>query len=298
MSTCSLKIMLLSMVLILFSASGNSESNGFLCLLGETDRGWQVFRHDLKSGETERLTSSFGDKRTLRYDEANGRILFRDSVGDVWFYRSGRSSRLIDGFARCSSYDFSTSRNTLYFARLATNNPQRQFLWKQGLDEASFSLLFRPVLGSIRQLRLSPKATLIAGSHITKIGEERIFIFNLSDETFEYLSPSNSVGAYPSWSSDGNEIYYSKEASPGSYDLYAINIEEGRERALTRTPDASELAACSGGDGKSVFYESRSTEGTSIEVLSLIDGSKRTLEFSFSAREPIWISDSGASEDL
>ncbi len=264
------------------------EAEGLLYYSGLTDRGWQIHRFDLVTGNVSQLTDSIGDKRSPHIVRTSGDLLFRDANGRISRLDGGGERLLSETLPNCSSFFFLPTSQDIFFTRLATGNPQRQFIWKQKLGEDKFYLVYRPSNGSVRQIVLSSDGGWIVGTWLANMGEERIFKVKKDGSEFEFLTPPNRIAAYPAWSPDGKKVYFSYEVSKNNFDIWMVDTRSKELNPVYESKMESELAPALDDAGTFLYCEQRGDGLPAILRVSIENQSATKLALPHAAREPIW----------
>ena len=270
-----------------------SGQNGSLLCSILTDEGWQIARYDLKGAEISIVTSGVGDKRNAQQLPEGGGIVYRNANGELCTI--GENS-FWDAPGGVSSFCFSLlPEMSVYFTRLATGNPQRQFLWERPPARAAeTALVYRPPTGSVRQVSLAPDGQSAILTWIRKKGEEsliRVWLTGKRRGETDVISEEMTINAYPSWSPDGLKLYFSRFVERGDFDLWVHDFATGATKSLLERPDSSELSPTISGDGNHLYFEQRDGEGSALWSLDIANGKTSRLPISQSTREPLWIND-------
>jgi Tol biopolymer transport system component len=196
------------------------------------------------------------------------------SAGDLWFLSNGKE---------------------WYFTRLATNNPQRQFIWHRKTDDPGTEprLVLRMEKGSLRQIALSPDGQWAAATHLWRVGEERILVFPLAaPEKYRYLTPELRVAFSPTWAADGKSLLFSmqEEGSQADFDLQRVSVDDARIEPLKRIEGSSEWFPSQDSSGRWVFFEQNREGRSSLGALDTTTGKVVAIPLPHQGREPFWVS--------
>lgn len=265
-------------------------SQGHLLYVGLTENGWQIFDYDLEQGISKQLTYSAGDKRSPQWDEANQRVISRDALGHVIVCSKEGTNQVLTPFSGCSDYAVVQGGSSIYYTRLATGNPQRQFIWRLPQLDGQPELIYRPKEGSMRQVRLSPDGQWLVATHLWRRAEERLIAIPL-DKTLRgrYLTAEKQVAVFPSWSFNGQHIIFAKQVTSDNYDLYQVDLNTRKIQPLLQTTEISELAPVTDRSDHFVYFEQHQ-KGQRVTLARLnIDSSQVTaFDLSRPAKEPFW----------
>ena len=271
------------------------EMTGSLLYSGLTESGWQVCLLDLASGQTRPLTSSPGDKRRPFYLAEAGAVVCKDSMGRALAWKGGKEEVLSGDVLSAGDLWFLSNGKEWYFTRLATNNPQRQFIWHRKADDpgAESQLVLRMEKGSLRQIALSPDGQWAAATHLWRVGEERILVFPLATpEKYRYLTPELRVAFSPTWAADGKSLLFSMqgEGSQADFDLQRVSVDDARIEPLKRIEGSSEWFPSEDSSGRWVFFEENREGRSSLGALDTMTGKVVAIPLPHQGREPFWVS--------
>lgn len=272
-----------------------AEMTGSLLYSGLTESGWQVCLVDLASGVSRPLTSSPGDKRRPFYLAQSGAVVCKDSMGRALAWKGGKEEVLSGDVLSAGDLWFPSNGKEWYFTRLATNNPQRQFIWHRKVDDpgAENQLVLRMEKGSLRQIALSPDGQWAAATHLWRVGEERILVFPLAaPETYRYLTPELMVAFSPTWAPDGKSLLFSmqREGSQDDFDLQRVSVDDARIQHLKRIEGSSEWFPSEDSSGRWVFFEENREGRSSLGALNSTTGEVVAIPLPHQGREPFWVS--------
>ena len=117
----------------------------------------------------------------------------------------------------------------------------------------------------------------------------RIFIVNPDGTDATQVTQGSGSDAWPTWSSDGTRILFSRWHRGDGWDLYVQGIGTSAVVRLTRTPNLSEIEASWSPDGAQIaFIGSRPGARRSYLYVISNDGSGRTKVVEIQATEATW----------
>ena len=270
-----------------------------LVYTGLTDSGWQVYLHNLETGESKQLTQSPGDKRVPRYIASWDAVVYRDSRGRISLVESDGTKGVWSELEGCA--DFAIRENgegeptQAFVTRLVTGNPQRQLIWELTVPD-----ILRPIArapkGSLRQVTLRVDGGFFA-THLWRRGEERLIEFPPLTEEGEqgpplYWTPENEVAAYPLFV-PGQGVVYSQKTSPLNYDLVFKATAESSPQVIVSSSEWSEQASTLSGDQATLFFERSDKSGNWSLASSNFDPAVeqkevRKIALPHQAKEPRW----------
>lgn len=280
--------------LALFSfAYADVEPTGKILYCGATQGGWQIFEGDLQTGLSTQLTKTLGDKRSPGYVRSRDWVTFKDSQGTVGYLENGSVVYPFEHERSIGDYAFSVNGDRCYFTRLATNNPQRQFLWSISLDsDKGPQLVLRMDQGSLRQVQMSPNGKYLVATHIWRVGEERVVIIPTDfPDNYFYLSPEGEEAFSPSWSPNSEAVLFSMRTPDGTFDIYEGVVSNGQLRKLLETKGMSEWYPSLDPAGQWVLFETAEAGGSEIGYADVDRGIPSHL--GIKGKEPVWRYSSG-----
>lgn len=87
-------------------------------------------------------------------------------------------------------------------------------------------------------------------------GQGDLFLHDLDADTPpRRLTETAWIENMPTWHPAGRYVVYSRAMSPGNHDLFALDIETGREWQVTDTPDVMEFFPAFSRDGRYLFHD-------------------------------------------
>lgn len=297
----SMKILPLILILGLTLSQATDASTpsgakkGALLYSGLTPTGWQICLLDLESGKHRVLTASPGDKRRPFFLPKSGRVVCKDAAGRALGWSRGAETLLSEPIRSMGDLWFKPDGNSWYFTRLATDNPQRQFIWyhQAGDPDPESALVLRMEKGSLRQVALSPDGKFLAATHLWRVGEERILIIPVeTPERYRYITPAMKTAFSPAWSADGKTLYFSmqQDGIASDFDLHRADLQGKAIQILKRLPGSSEWFPTGDAEERWVYFEENRLGISSLAALDLKTANVVSLSLPHQAREPHWIS--------
>jgi hypothetical protein len=268
-----------------------ADPRGHLLYLGCTSNGWQVCLLDITTGKSSQLTTSPGDKRRPWTAGATNVVFYRDTLGQIQRFNRDRLTEhpLFAPWSGCGHFCLSPDGETVLFTRLAADNRQRQFLWRQGLRDTNAVLICRPDRGAVCHPVVSPDGSWIAATQISRAREERLMVLSSqADGGPRLLTPEFTEATTPCWRRDGKAVYFAWRKPGGSFDLYLVDIEHGATTPILESPDSSELYPTADNAGRYLYFEQRTEQGCLLASVDLESHTVTRLPLNHEAREPFW----------
>jgi hypothetical protein len=267
---------------------------GTLYYSGLVDEVWQIFSLKIPNGKPVQLTHTASDKREPFWLPGKGKLVARDSSGDIILIRSEGGCEKFGHFELpTANFSFFSDGSNLLMTHLSSKSYRKQWIYSGRIGEESTKLFAKPVTGSYCRVRISPDNEWFACTMIQTLEEERLVVGEIANPSnVRLLTPEGSLASYPAWSPDGKMVYFSmRRAESQSWDLCSAEVGSGEVTCLASTPAVDEVAPCADPSGKGLFFQCSGGYGFEIGYLDLASRRSSKIGGTGNAREPFFRAD-------
>jgi Tol biopolymer transport system component len=196
--------------------------------------------------------------RFYRISVAGERIVYAQSnyQTDIWRMAVGASrdfARLIASTQVDEAPQFSPDgRRIAFSSSRASKHPQIWVCGAQGSDCAQLTS-FRSACGTPRWSPDSQRVAFDAGD----AGQSEIYVADVGTRIWRRLTFENASDVVPSWSRDGESIYFASDRS-GTFEVWRVPTRGGTPVPIT---DGGGFAAFESPDGRDIYFTRYATPG-------------------------------------
>lgn len=251
------------------------------------DGGWQIFDHDLSSGESRQLTRTVGDKRyPVRTDRGDVLVHTSNQRPIVVEASSGVEREILPDAGPVRDVVGSPDGQRLVFARIRTDLIDASNLWLADFDGDPMRMLTDEP-GIQCHPAWSPDGSRLAFVSGQGYGTYEIWTSDRDGGDRRMLTQDATHDFFPAWSPDGRRIAFSSDRS-GDYELWLMNSDGTEPRRLTQSPGLDSRPSWSP-DGRELAFTTNRSGVLEIWLLDVETGdARRAFDAKGDVCDPWW----------
>jgi Tol biopolymer transport system component len=284
----------------LFPAKKGTQPSGSIVYVTNQDGNSELYKLDLATNQTTRLTNNTGEDISPAYIAARKRIgfvsdrsgtglniyemdlngvvsepLFKANLVIDYPAWSPDGKRLVA--SACADWK-ATDKNCLYDIFILTPP-----------DPAIFTNLSSTPNASEWVPDWSPDGSKIAFSS-DRDGDSEVYVINADGTGLVQLTDNKGYDGRPRWSPDGRQIAFETDRE-GDWDIYVMNADGSSPKALTVNAKAADWMESWSPDGQWLVYASNSAGGEDELYIIRSDGTDQRRLTNNTAKDgtPVWI---------
>lgn len=263
-----------TLVFILLSASPVfADETGILVYSRLTHGHWQIWRHDLASGQDQQLTTSSTDKRLPTFGP-DGSVIFRTNNDEARrIAPDGGEHPLWPSLWPVADAAWSPSSQRWVMTRIRTDIPDAGNVWLAG--EGFEPSLVTDAPGLQLNPSWSPDGRQIVYSGGRGIHTYELFVMPVEGGAPERLTDNRHHEFFPAWSPDGAWIAYSADPD-GDFDIWLMRTDGSDARKLTDVPGLDSRPAWSP-DGRRIAFATQRRGKLEIWIMDRDGGNQEPL---------------------
>lgn len=238
-----------------------------------TDGHWQIWRHDVATGQDRPLTTSPSDKRLPAFGP-DGAVMFRtnnDAAHQITL--GGDEQPIWQPLWPVADAAWSPASRRWAITRIRTDIPDAGNLWITGPDGEP--RLLTDAVGLQLNPSWSPDGRRLAYSGGHGIHTYELFTVSADGGSPARLTKNEHHEFFPAWSPDGRWIAYSADAG-GDFDMWLMRSDGSAARRLTEAPGLDSRPAWSP-DGRRIAFTTHRRGKLEIWVMDQDGGNQQPL---------------------